>query len=131
MLHNAVVLYRRTITFTYIVSTNHKSRLHITRAGCASLPPAIHNQLADAFQDAVAKLNLKKLGRLVLYQLRHGGASHDSLYKRRGYEDRKQRGRWRTDEAVQRYARPHVWTSVQAEVPQDIKKKAEQLLSRR
>ena len=29
MLHNAVVLYRRTITFSYAVSTNHKSRLHI------------------------------------------------------------------------------------------------------
>ena len=29
MLHNAVVLYRRTITFTYIVWTNHKSRLRI------------------------------------------------------------------------------------------------------
>ena len=27
MLHNAVVLYRRTITFSYIVSTNHTSRL--------------------------------------------------------------------------------------------------------
>ena len=29
MLHNAVVLYRRTITLSYIVSTNHESRLHI------------------------------------------------------------------------------------------------------
>ena len=29
MLHNAIVLYRSTITFSYIVSTNHKSRLHI------------------------------------------------------------------------------------------------------
>ena len=30
MLHNAVVLYRRTITLSYIVSTNHKSpRLRI------------------------------------------------------------------------------------------------------
>ena len=29
MLHNDVVLYRRTITFSYVVSTNHKSpRLH-------------------------------------------------------------------------------------------------------
>ena len=37
------------------------------------------------------------------YALRHGGASHDSLYKRRGYEDRKQRGRWRTDASVRRY----------------------------
>ena len=34
MLHNAVVLYRRTITFSYIVSTNHKSRLRIP-----SFPP--------------------------------------------------------------------------------------------
>ena len=29
VLHNAVVLYRRTIMFSYIVSTNHKSRLRI------------------------------------------------------------------------------------------------------
>ena len=28
-LHNVVVLYRRTIAFSHIVSTNHKSRLHI------------------------------------------------------------------------------------------------------
>ena len=34
MLHNAVVLYRRTITFSYIVSTNHNSRLRIP-----SVPP--------------------------------------------------------------------------------------------
>ena len=27
MLHNAVVLYRRTIAFSYIASTNHESRL--------------------------------------------------------------------------------------------------------
>ena len=34
MLHNAVVLYRRIITFKYIVSTNHKSpRLRIPTEG--------------------------------------------------------------------------------------------------
>ena len=32
VLHNAVVLYRRTITFSYIVSTNHKSRWRIPTA---------------------------------------------------------------------------------------------------
>ena len=35
MLHNAVVLYRRTITFSYIVSTN-QSWLHIPTVGAAA-----------------------------------------------------------------------------------------------
>ena len=37
------------------------------------------------------------------YSLRHGGASHDSLTRRRSYADRKLRGRWRTDMSVRRY----------------------------
>ena len=41
VLHNAVVLYRRAITFSYIVSTNHKfsytvSTNHRSPRGCAS-----------------------------------------------------------------------------------------------
>ena len=36
------------------------------------------------------------------YALRHGEASHDSLYHRRSYADRKQRGRWRAQASVRR-----------------------------
>ena len=52
MLHNAVVLYRRTITFSYIVSTNHsKSRLHIPykKVDLESLP---EHQQGDAQTEA-------------------------------------------------------------------------------
>ena len=41
MLHNAVVLYRRTITFSYIVSTNHKIRLRISTSSPAPTPVVI------------------------------------------------------------------------------------------
>ena len=40
MLHSAVVLYRRTITFSYIVST-YQSRLHIPTVGDDGGQPAL------------------------------------------------------------------------------------------
>ena len=42
---------------------------------------------------------------LVLYQLRHGGASHDLLFKRRELQSIKMRGRWRADQSLRRYAK--------------------------
>ena len=65
------------------------------------------------------------------YSARHAGASRDLTEGRRTFDELKRRGRWRTDKAVQRYARPHVWTAVQSAVPEIIKKKAEELLAQR
>ena len=41
----------------------------------------------------------------VLYQCRHGGASHDLLHSRREFQVIKQRGRWATDTSIRRYAK--------------------------
>ena len=43
---------------------------------------------------------------LMLYQLRHGGASDDVLSKRRSLAEVKARGRWASDSSVRRYAKP-------------------------
>ncbi|CAJ1362253.1 unnamed protein product [Effrenium voratum] len=45
------------------------------------------------------------LGDLHTYQLRHGGASEDLLGGVREYQVVKERGRWRTDTSVRRYAK--------------------------
>ena len=42
------------------------------------------------------------------YALRHGGASHDALSKRRGLSSVKKRGRWRDDRSVRRYEKATV-----------------------
>ena len=43
---------------------------------------------------------------LVMYQLRHGGASSDMLSRRRGAADVMLRGRWRSLSSLRRYAKP-------------------------
>ena len=43
--HDAVVLYRRTITCSYIVSTNHKSRLRIPRTVLKALRRGLRGRL--------------------------------------------------------------------------------------
>ncbi|CAE7502120.1 unnamed protein product [Symbiodinium sp. KB8] len=54
------------------------------------------------FEIASKALGLKNL---VTYQLRHGGASEDLNSKTRDYHSVQQRGRWRTDSSVRRYAK--------------------------
>ena len=51
MLHNVVVLYRSTITFSYVVSTNRKSRLRIPTVRC--LLEAMHKRLLEAARPKV------------------------------------------------------------------------------
>jgi hypothetical protein len=43
---------------------------------------------------------------LVMYQLRHGGASSDMLSRKRGAADVMLRGRWRSLSSLRRYAKP-------------------------
>ena len=61
MLHNAVVLYQRTITFTHIVSTNHKSRLHIPTEVEVRVVEWDHLTLLDeaAVHDVVAEVGFQ------------------------------------------------------------------------
>ena len=58
MLHNGVVLYRRTIAFSHIESTNHKSRLNIPTAELVALDLLVSHagSLAHAALDGVVAL---------------------------------------------------------------------------
>jgi len=58
-----------------------------------------------AFNQASAALGLETLGPPVLYQLRHGGASHEMLTNAREFGDIKKRGRWESDRSLKRYAK--------------------------
>ena len=44
-----------------------------------------------------------ELLKIEAYSLRHGGASHDALLRRRSLAEIKERGRWRTDSSMLRY----------------------------
>ena len=76
------------------------------------------DELRTAFEDAS---QLLKLPPLVLYQLRHGGASHDLLYRRREMEAIKQRGRWRTDASLRRYAKQGKVQSMVANLSEEVR----------
>ena len=58
--------------------------------------------MSKKFLRAATKVGLKNMG-LVLYSLRHGGASDDTLRKARPLNEVKKRGRWRADSSVRRY----------------------------
>lgn len=57
--------------------------------------------LKHAFSMAHERLELPV--RIVIYQLRHGGPSHDHLHRARDLSGIKARGQWRTDGSVRRY----------------------------
>ena len=50
MLHKAVVLYRRTITFSYIVSANHKSQLCIPKGRLKLGKKELENLLEESMK---------------------------------------------------------------------------------
>jgi hypothetical protein len=58
---------------------------------------------ARLYQAAGQHLKLNAFGPPVLYQLRHGGASHDQFHNHRALDVVKKRGRWLTDASVRRY----------------------------
>ena len=57
-----------------------------------------------AFRTASKELALDRLSDH-LYSLRHGGASHDLLFRRRDLSAVKERGRWMTDASLKRYGK--------------------------
>jgi hypothetical protein len=61
-------------------------------------------QLRLRFSDAMVTLNMAD-GNHTLYELRHGGASHDLLARRRTLAQVKERGRWVADTSLRRYAK--------------------------
>ena len=63
-----------------------------------------HTLLVDEFMAAQEALNLAHLNSC-LYTLRHGGATHDILTRRRSMLEVKQRGRWGSDASLKRYVK--------------------------
>lgn len=60
-------------------------------------------QLRDAFETAAAVWRVPP--GTCLYQLRHGGATHDILENLRGWTEVKSRGRWASEASLRRYAK--------------------------
>ena len=61
------------------------------------------------------------LGDVHLYQLRHGGASHDSAGGFRSLEDVRRRGRWRSWASVRRYEKGSRIGQVLLKLPEDLR----------
>jgi len=64
-----------------------------------------YQQWASAYQQAALALGYQALGPPVLYQLRHGGVSHEALTGRRDAAAQSRRGRWSTERSVRRYSK--------------------------
>ena len=64
-----------------------------------SFPPELYRQM---FEETVAMAGLLGLAPHP-YSLRHGGASHDALHKKRDMIEIQKRGRWRAEASVRRY----------------------------
>ena len=62
-------------------------------------------QWCGQFQQAVNALPLSALAPISLYQLRHGGASHEILGGGRDTTGVKKRGRWQSDASLHRYVK--------------------------
>ena len=60
-------------------------------------------QLQSAWKLAIKHFSLPKIGIHMMYQLRHGGASHDSVAKTRPLDEIRKRGRWKSWGSVRRY----------------------------
>ena len=66
--------------------------------------PCSYREMAAEFKNAGTVFNLNEAGVVHLYQLRHGGASHDALSHHRDLLSIEKRGRWRMcDASVRRY----------------------------
>ena len=83
--------------------------------------PFSHLQIADAFREAQAKMGLEN--EFILYQLRHGGPSHDRAMQIRTLPEVKQRGAWASDASVKRYEGHARLQQVEARLPQAWKAK--------
>ena len=62
-------------------------------------------QWGRALRGAASACGLSALGDPCLYRLRHGGGSHDLLFKARSLLSAKKRGRWASDRSLARYER--------------------------
>ncbi len=79
----------------------------------------------QALRSATSQLGLASL-RLTPHVLRHSGPSHDLFHKIRDSAQVQQRGRWRTQASVARYAKPGRMLLLHQQVPSEIWEKAPQ-----
>ena len=59
--------------------------------------------LQSAFRRAAIELDLMKIGIKNVYQLRHGGASHEAMAQLRDGEGIRDKGQWKSKASVRRY----------------------------
>ena len=90
--------------------------------------PISGNTLRDWWRRAAKALKLD-LG--PPHSMRHTGASRDLATGYRSFEQVQRRGRWKSMESVQRYARPHMWAAALADLPAEIRERGESILSQR
>ncbi|CAE7232165.1 unnamed protein product, partial [Symbiodinium sp. CCMP2592] len=74
---------------------------------------------------AQIELELKGLGELQPYRLRHGGASHDFVSKLRDLASIQMRGRWRSQSSVRRYQKGGRLTQLMQTLTPHVKRAAE------
>ena len=86
-----------------------------------------HAQLRESFNKSIARLGLQNLG-LTLYSLRHGGASHDVLSRRRHILEVKQRGCWASDASLKRYVKEARLQSELNKVPLSVREYGSKIL---
>ena len=85
-----------------------------------SLWSSPHSFLNDQFLGAISDLGLTGMG-WGLYNLRHGGATHDVLSRRRSMLEVKQRGRWAVDASLRRYVKQARMQSELSKLPANVK----------
>ena len=78
-----------------------------------------HEVVVNSFRTCVEELGLTQLG-TCLYTLRHGGATHDIIAKRRSMLEVKQRGRWAADSSLKRYVKLARLQSEMNKIPSHI-----------
>lgn len=78
-----------------------------------------HEMVVNSFRTCVEELGLTQLG-TCLYTLRHGGATHDIIAKRRSMLEVKQRGRWAADSSLKRYVKLARLQSEMNKIPSHI-----------
>ena len=94
LLHDNVEFAWLNLVFKSRAGNSHKNALFVTLT---------YNVWNKEFNAAVARLQLDPLGPVTLYQLRHGGASHELASSARPLAAIKKRGRWRSDRSLYRY----------------------------
>ena len=99
------------------------------RSGNDPLWKNSRSEFRGIFNQLIVLMKLEPLG-LTLYALRHGGATHDVLSRRRTMLEVKQRGRWSADSSLKRYVKEARLQTELAKVPEAVKQFGMAVLAR-